>query len=126
MELASGLAALKGITTGVEVVNKLLTVISDSSNREQLVQLKESLLNAKEETLALREEIIFLRDKLSIRESLDFDIRADAYYKKGEAVLRDGPFCKTCWDKDSKLIRLDTRGFCAVCKIGYGDVWRSE
>lgn len=121
MELAAGLAAIKGLTSGVEVVNKLLSVISDSSNREQLVRLKESILNAKEETLALREEVLSLRDKLSNKESVEFDRNADAYYKKAVEGYRDGPFCKTCLDKDSKLIRLDTRGYCAVCRVGYGD-----
>lgn len=124
MELSTGLAAIKALTTGVEVINRLLSVISDSSNREQLVHLKESILNAKEEALALREEVLSLRDKLSNKETLEFDRGADAYYKKAVEGLRDGPFCKTCWDKDSKLIRLDTRGYCAVCKEGYGEIWR--
>ena len=120
MELATGLAAIKGITTGLEQVNKLLSVIKDTAHHEQLVQLKEALLTAKEETLALREEASALRAKLATKESLAFDKRLDAYFKQSAGAEKDGPFCKTCWDKDSTLLRLDNENWCAGCKLGYG------
>lgn len=120
MDLTGGLAAIKGITAGIESVNGLLTAIKDAAHHEQLVKLKEALLTAKEEALALREEVMELRTRLSTRASLAYDKAVDAYFREEDGKPKDGPFCKTCWDKDSKLLRLDREGWCAGCKNGYG------
>ena len=120
MDPISGLAAIKGITAGLDGINKLLGVIKDTAHREQLLQLKEALLSAKEEAVSLREEVLALRSKLSNKENLTYNKGVDAYYKQVTATETDGPFCKTCWDKDSKLLRLDREGWCAGCEKGYG------
>jgi hypothetical protein len=120
MEITAGLAALKSITTGIAGVNKLLTAIKDTQQHQQLLELKEALLTTKEESLSLREEVITLRSKLANKESLIFDKGADAYYKQIAGTEKEGPFCKTCWDIDSKLLWLNKDGWCAGCKQGYG------
>ena len=125
MGLITGIAAIKGITTGLEQVNKLLAVIKDTEHHGQLVQLKEALLDAKEEALALREKNGLLKVKLSNKEKLVFVKDSDAYFKVTNENEKDGPFCKTCWDKDEKLLRLDHDGWCAGCRLGYGNDRRS-
>lgn len=120
MELVLGVAALKGIAAGIDGVNKLLAAVKDTEHRQELLQMKEALLTAKEETLALREEIGQLRTRLTTKETLVYNKQMDAYFKQAEGKEKDGPFCKTCWDKDSTLLRLDSAGWCAGCKLGYG------
>ena len=123
MEITTGLATLKGIATGVERVNKLLTVLKNTEHHQQLIELKEALLAVKEESLSLREEVIVLQSKLANKENLAYDKNGDAYYKQIAEAEKDGPFCKTCWDADSKLLRLDQKGWCAGCNKGYGPGW---
>lgn len=67
-----------------------------------------------------------LRSKLANKESLVYDKGADAYYKQIADGEKEGPFCKTCWDIDSKLLWLNQEGWCAGCKQGYGTAFHGE
>jgi len=112
MDVASGIAALKGLASGIESVNQLLTAMKDTKHHEQLVQLKEALLNAKEETLSLREEVINLRSQLSAslakakqEQSMESD---GTFYWTGKerSIPTDGPYCTRCFDVDKRAVRL--------------------
>lgn len=123
LEIVTGIASIKIIAQGIDSVNKLLTAIKDTAHHEQLVALKEALLSAKEEILLMREQAMDLRTRLENKEHLAFDPNIDAYHKTTDGK-KDGPFCKTCWDKEGKLLRLNASGWCDGCGIGYGPQYR--
>lgn len=129
MDVVTGLAAVRGITAGLESVNKLLAVITETAHHEQLVQLKEALLTAKEETLTLREDMIVLRSKLadveaSAKRELEVEFDGTFYWiGKEKKFPASGPYCTRCFDMEKRTVRLQNdwsdHFSCPGCKTSF-------
>jgi hypothetical protein len=70
--------------------------------QKKLMELQEQALDLQAENLSLKNELLTLKKRLDREENLEFD----------GAVYRDkntnSTYCPTCYDKDDKLIRLQT------------------
>lgn len=89
--------------------------------QEKIMELRERSIELQEENIELKEENRRLKDILSRKESLRF---INNVYYSVEGDSQDGPFCPTCHDSDSKVIRLHPfnhyvmgqEWLCKVCK----------
>jgi len=74
-------------------------------------------MEIQEENVELKEKISRLEEELKDR--LVFE--KGVYYLK-EDDTKEGPYCQRCYDKDTKLVRLQDDGdhwFCYGCSHGY-------
>ena len=87
---------------------------------ERMLAVYGDVMELVEKNRELYEENLLLREKFSTKEKLSFDSERYWLNKEGQ---KDGPFCSTCWDIDSKLVRMrayrDQRGaldyICEYC-----------
>ena len=87
--------------------------------KEQLLALREAALELQEENAELKEKVRQLEEQLAVKGSLNFE--KGVYYIQ-EGKQKTGPYCQRCYDKDSKLVRLQDDGdhwFCYGCSHGY-------
>jgi len=108
--------ALPGYKEIVDLVKKGATIEA----QEKIMELREAAISLQEENLNLREELRELKAKLALKKELNFD---GSVYWQGGGDERDGPFCPSCNDSKSKLIRLqeyfDKQWRCKVCHTRY-------
>jgi len=76
----------------LELYERMLAVYGDVM---ELVEKNRELYEANQQ----------LREKFLTKENLSFD--GERYWLNREGQ-KDGPFCSTCWDIDSKLVRMRT------------------
>jgi hypothetical protein len=109
----------------------LYDIVKDAMNIAQKadnIELYKMLLEAQKETLDLVEEnreLKFRLRELEEKERLEKSVvyKEDAYYIKNDDESLDGPFCRICWDKDRKLIRMSVGDYtygeaaCHVCNF---------
>lgn len=88
---------LPGYKEIIDLVKRGATVEA----QEKIMELREASIELQEENFNLLEEVRFLRSKLEEKEELTFN--GNVYYIGND---NDGPFCPTCYDSESKLIRL--------------------
>jgi hypothetical protein len=87
---------------------------------ERMLAVYGDVMELVEKNRELYEENLLLRETFSTKEKLSFDSERYWLNKEGQ---KDGPFCSTCWDIDSKLVRMrayrDQRGaldyICEYC-----------
>ena len=123
------------IATIVPAINSALSLFDRASKmvkgsvnleaQEVMLALREALLAVKEENLSLKQDNLALKEELgSLKKSTDVENRIvfeyPNYYVLAEDGTKDGPFCKSCKDKDDKLVRLtvwkpDSAWHCDVC-----------
>jgi len=87
--------------------------------QKQILALREAALELQEENAELKEKVRRLEEELKIKGRLVFE--KGVYYLK-EDETKEGPFCQRCYDKDTKLVRLQDDGdhwFCYGCSHGY-------
>ena len=85
--------------------------------QKQILALREAAMELQEENAELKEKIGRLEEELKDR--LVFE--KGVYYLK-EGDTKEGPYCQRCYDKDTKLVRLQDDGdhwFCYGCSHGY-------
>ena len=126
IDIAVAVGSVKSAIT----IAKLLKNSADSFNKAeiklQLAELINSLADAKMQIAEIQEALIEsdkekkeLVSKLNLKENLIYE--KPYYFKKIDEQEKDGPFCQLCYDKDSKLIRLQDLGEgqwnCQSCKI---------
>ncbi len=87
--------------------------------QEQILALREAALELQEENAELKEKIGRLEEELKIKGRLTFE---KGVYFLVEDDTKDGPYCQRCYDKETKLVRLQDDGdhwFCYGCSHGY-------
>lgn len=131
--------AVGSVKSAIEIA-KLLKDSADSFDKAevklQLAELIGSLADAKMQIAEIQEALIEsdkekkeLIDKLNLKENLIYE--KPYYFKKINEQEKDGPFCQLCYDKDSKLIRLqdwrDGQWHCQSCITSvYDDNYKAD
>ena len=129
--------AVSSVKSAIEIA-KVLKDSSDSFDKAefklQLAELIGSLADAKMQIAEIQEALIEsdkekkeLINELNLRENLIYE--KPYYFKKLNEGEKDGPFCQLCYDKNSKLIRLqdwgDGQWVCQSCKTSvYDDTYK--
>ena len=126
---AAAVPAINSALTLIDRVSKLVKGGATLEAQEAVLALRESLLAVKEENLSLKHDNLGLREELgTLRKSLEnknqIKFEYPNYYQFSEDGDKDGPFCKSCKDKDDKLVRLtvskpDAAWHCDVCKNNF-------
>ncbi len=117
-EYVTGLKAAWDVAKALKVATD---AIDDAHIKLQMAELISALANAKIEAAENTEKISELQKELKAKNDLQFI--EGKYFKENEDGEREGPFCATCYDSTSKVIRLQhvpgaTFGDwdCRVCK----------
>ncbi len=97
--------------------------VSSIEIREQLVALREQLVEVRNANITLSEKLAELERSQRMREQLTFD---DPVYWQILDGAKVGPFCSSCWDGKTTLVRLHNnpyRGYpiwdCPVCRMTF-------
>ena len=121
-------AAVPAINSALTLFDRVFKIVKGSKNieaQEAMLSLREALLVVKEDNLSLKQDNLALKEELaSFKRSTEVESRIvfdyPNYYVLAKDGTKDGPFCKSCKDKDNKLIRLtvrkpDAAWYCDVC-----------
>jgi len=84
-----------------------------------LKDLQEKYIDLNDENMLLKTQVKEYEDILYLAENLEYD--GFSYWLK-TAGIRQGPFCRSCFDRDSVLIRLHEAGLkwkCLSCGSDY-------
>lgn len=103
-EMAKDAVSIAQKADNIELIQKLL----DIGNEAQILQQK---------VIDLSKENTKLKEHIQIKDKLKFI--NNTYILQTENEDDFGPYCTTCWDDRSKLIRLHKDGgryYCPVCK----------
>ncbi|WP_099361486.1 hypothetical protein [Fredinandcohnia onubensis] len=103
-------------------VGKLVKDIGDIELNSKIIDLQNEVFSLVEENHQLRKRV----DELETIESLENSLKVKGhFYYKENGDKEDGPFCTSCWDNNSKLIRCHisdpydiTISTCPVCNFG--------
>lgn len=130
------IAALSTILSSIKTATEIAKLIKESDlslekaeTKLKLADLISALADAKIDAAELQrlifdkdEKIKKLEEILSIKQKLRYE---PPYYWLDAETGKEGPFCQTCYDKDGKLIRLQSQGdgywFCNICRNVYED-----
>jgi hypothetical protein len=128
---------ITSIKSAIDLARKAWSIADAMKNVEltaSIAQLSENLVDAqlkatdlKSEILTLREQNAHLNEELKkAKATVPEVVVKDGLYYKHDG---DGPFCTTCYDNNTKLIRLTEMGQvyrdigrwrCGVCTTKYG------
>ena len=108
------------LISGLKVLHDICIKQKDPKTMETLLEIQSQAFALVNENQRLSTENASLKEKLATKGSLEFSPNYDAYFRNLDNGKKDGPFCKNCWDKDEKLLRLDGEGFCTGCDKAYG------
>jgi hypothetical protein len=95
--------SLPDYKTIVELIKKGATIEA----QEMIMSLREAAVDLKEENVALREKVKELEEALKVSGELSWDGRA-YWRRQTNTDQKDGPFCQACYDKERKLVRLQS------------------
>lgn len=130
------ITAIASILGSVKTATEIAKLLKDSDlslekaeMKLKLADLISALADARIETAEIQsliaekdDRIKQLKTALETKENIKYE---KPYYWLGSGAERDGPYCQHCFDKDGKLIRLQSNGNgywdCKVCKNGYAD-----
>jgi hypothetical protein len=73
--------------------------------QEKIMELRAAALDLEEENIELRKRVAELEESLEIKNNVIWEAPYYFIEKNGE---KEGPFCQHCYDKDGKLIRLQS------------------
>lgn len=110
MELSQKMKALSKKINDVEFDTYVTTLLEDINNiKMSALDAKEEILNLREENLSLKEKIKELEEhKLKVEGTVSF---MSGRYKVDENGIPYGdPYCKVCFEKDSKLMPIVRSG----------------
>lgn len=97
----------------------------DLAQKSNDMPLLEKLYEARSLVLDLQDQIQELREKVTVLENINelktkLSFKRNSYWKKIDDKAEDGPYCSTCFDSNSKLIRLiknfESKYVCNYCK----------
>ena len=91
------LAKLAQQIGNIEVYNQVIAL------QGQVMELMSDNMQVKDDLRLAQEELRRLRDNSELSKNLTHDGERYSLIKDGR---KDGPFCGTCWDVDSKLVRM--------------------
>lgn len=99
---------------GVKAAWKVLPRIGATDPYTRILQLEDRLDEERERRREAEAEVEHLQGQLATREALVPD---DTVYWIEEDGERDGPFCTTCYDVESHLVRMhDLRNGFFMCR----------
>ncbi len=115
--------AFAGASTVFKTIKEGADAIREAKNLElyeRMLSVYGDVMELVEKNRELYEENQALKAKFLTKENLSFDGERYWITKEGQ---KEGPFCSTCWDVDSKLVRMrsyrDQRGtldhICEYC-----------
>ncbi len=128
------LASISGLLTAVKTATDIAKFVRDSDltiekaeYKLKLADLINALAEVKMEVSQVQQELIekdseirILKSKFEIHESLVWN---DPLYWRQIGNEREGPYCQPCYDKDGRLVRLQSNGRghwgCRVCTQGF-------
>jgi hypothetical protein len=127
--ISSALSSIKAATDIARLIKESGISLEKAENKLKIAELLTSLADVKinlaeiQQTILEKDNIIKeLNEKLKLKEKLNFET---PFYWLQESEDKDGPFCQHCYDKDSKLMRLQKfdqgRWQCTVCKNFFHD-----
>jgi len=127
--IASILSSVKAATEIARAIKDTDLSLEKAEAKLKLAELISTLADAKMEIAEIQEVILKkdkcirqLQEQLSVKEELTYE---QPYYWLRKDASKDGPFCQQCYDKDRKLIRLQSgdQGYwqCYSCKSSYID-----
>lgn len=102
--VATAVAMLNAALGTFKHVRELSAGSDDLSLKESVSELYEKLLDVKQKLIELEDENRALRQQLEAKAELERKPPFGYWYKKGEA----DPLCRTCYERDAKLIYLDS------------------
>lgn len=97
------MSPLPDYKTIVDLIKKGSTIEA----QEQIMELREAAIALKAENTQLKEQVAELKKQLEMKEAI---VWQDPYYFLVNGEAKDGPYCQHCYDKESKLIRLQKWG----------------
>ncbi|MDB2123913.1 MULTISPECIES: hypothetical protein [Clostridium] len=110
-------------------VKDVLNIVQKADNIDlyrKVLDLQKDAMDLLEENMMLKEKVRILEEEVSLKKSVKYI--ADAYYVVSENGETDGPYCRVCWDKDKKLIRMTKGNYiggqaaCMVCDFVARDI----
>lgn len=105
------------LDTGKDLA-KLAQQLGNIEIQHKVIDLQGEVLAMQEELQGLRTENAALKDQKQTDGELE--LRENAYWRPSAADTRQGPFCKTCWDTQERLVSLNIREdqhqFCPSCE----------
>ncbi|NFO89308.1 hypothetical protein FDC58_12020 [Clostridium botulinum] len=105
-------------------VKDVVSIVQKADNIElykKVLDLQKNAMDLIQENRDLKEKIRILEKDAKLKASVKYI--EDAYYIEQDNGEYDGPFCRVCWDKDNKLIRLSKGKYlggeaaCMVCNF---------
>jgi hypothetical protein len=94
-----------GIVDNFKDLFKVAESVNNLDLYKKLSELQTRVMEVEEENRGLKDRVGQLIGQLSTRDSLVHD--GERYWSQRDGK-RDGPFCSTCWDVDSRLVRMRT------------------
>jgi hypothetical protein len=115
--------SIKTATDIARLIKDAGITLEKAETKMKFAELIEALAEAKIQAADIQETIIAkdatirkLEEDLAIREQVRY---VAPFYWRAQGDNKDGPFCQPCYDKDHKLIRLQTSDnkvwICHVC-----------
>ena len=119
LDIRQNVAMLPSYKDIVDLIKKGSTIEA----HEKIMELREAAIQLQEENLELRQRLKALEEQIALRAKVVWE--KPYYWIIDEGGKRDGPYCQSCYDKDSKLMRLQDgeNGVwnCKVCKSTFVD-----
>jgi hypothetical protein len=103
--VASAFGGASGLFTTLKEGANALREGKNLELYERMLSVYGDVMELVEKNRELYEENQALKAKFLTKENLSFDGERYWINKEGQ---KDGPFCSTCWDVDSKLVRMRT------------------
>lgn len=100
-------------------VHDLFTKGKCDEARKVLAELQEKYIEVHDENEMLRTQLQEFEDVLYLAKNLEYD--GHSYWLK-TGTIKQGPFCRNCFDRDGLLIRLGESGDkwrCLSCGVVY-------
>ncbi|SCJ52537.1 Uncharacterised protein [uncultured Clostridium sp.] len=118
-----------------ENVKDALSLIQKTDNLElysKIIDVQKEAMDLLEENRNLKNRMHQLQEELNTKKSVEYI--EDAYYVKRENGTYDGPYCRVCWDKDNKLIRMSIGSYnygcseaaCMVCNFAAEKIMKTN
>tara|TARA_R110002073_G_scaffold11861_2_gene53391 strand:+ start:9589 stop:9963 length:375 start_codon:yes stop_codon:yes gene_type:complete len=103
--VAEYISSIKAAWDLARILKTATDSIDDAQIKLQMAELISALADAKIEAAENAEKLTELQRELNARSSLIYE--KGLYYEQDEEDYSlDGPFCPTCYDSESKIIRL--------------------
>lgn len=109
-----------GLYNNLKEVAEVVQKADNIDLYRKILDIQKESLDLLDENRQLKDEVYKLRKKLDIENNVVY--LQDAYYVNKHGDF-DGPYCRVCWDKEKKLIRMSIGNYiygeaaCMVCNF---------